>query len=428
MNKFTYKLATAASTAALALGSFGPSVLGATNITINGNGSDSDNEVEFSQSNTTQVSQHNTADIENNVDANASTGGNSASRNTGGDVSVDTGNATSNVEVTNNANSNVAHVDGCCVSDVNLKIAGNGDDSENTIDLAGRQGISNSVRVDQTNDADVENDIDANASTGYNDADRNTGGDVRVETGNATTNVKVGNNLNSNWLSVGGGNGGSVDVEISGNGSDSDNEVELDLENTVWATQHNDADVENNVDANATSGGNDADRNTGGDVSIDTGNASVDVEVANMANFNADDLSGCDCELDVTVDVTGNGDDSDSDVNLDITSELGAEQTNDFDCDGGRGGQGPEIFSFIGGNHGGNCADVDANAKTGHNDADRNTGEADGDPSVTTGDASTDVEVENNVNSNIFGDVDFDMPEIDWDFDGFVFWLMAHSS
>lgn len=436
MNKFAYKLATAASTAALVMGSFGPAALGATTITINGNGADSDNEVELSQNTTTYVEQSNVADIENNVNANASTGGNSASRNTGGDVTVDTGDATTNVAVSNTANQNVANVQGCCPQDIDLTITGNGADSDNDIDIAGKQGISNTVDVRQYNDADVENNVDANAKTGRNDADRNTGGAVTISTGNATTGVTVNNRLNSNWASVGGnGAGGSLDIEISGNGADSDNEVELDLDNSVWVVQDNKADVENNVDADASTGGNDADRNTGGDVSIDTGDAEVDVNVTNLANFNAADLQSCGCEEDLSVKVAGNGADSDNDVKLELDSVLGALQTNDFDCDGRdhHGPRGPiDILSFNedGGDHrgGGNCSDVDADATTGYNDADRNTGEVDGDPSVTTGNATSDVDVENTANSNIFGDVEFDIPDFDWNLNGFVFWLIAQTS
>ena len=107
----------------------------ATTITITGNGADSENEVEeLSLTQTTTVIQDNYADIDNNIHVDATTGGNTAEKNTGGDVSIETGDAEVGVEVTNVANSNSADVACCGLGDVDVKISGNGYDSENEVE------------------------------------------------------------------------------------------------------------------------------------------------------------------------------------------------------------------------------------------------------------------------------------------------------
>ncbi len=403
MNKIAIKLATAASTAALVVSSFAMP-LAATTVEISGNGSDSDNTVEVNQTNTTTVNQTNTANISNNIDVDADTGNNDANDNTGGDVSIDTGDADATVSVTNTANSNQASVDGCCPDDVTLTIKGNGTDNGNNDENKIKFTSNNTNSITQTNNAEFDNDVDVDLDTGKNDANGNTGGDVSVETGDADATVTVSNQANANWAAITGGNGGGVAVEISGNGSDSDNTVKVNLTSNNTINQSNYADISNDVDVDADTGKNDANDNTGGDVSIDTGDANADVNVSNMANFNAAELEGCGCLEDLDVLVKGNGSDSDNTVKAYLTSVKYITQTNDYDC--GKGGY--QEWFWRG--HKNDCNEVDVDLDTGKNDVNDNT--HGGDPSVTTGDADADVEVENTANSNVLGDVDFDLPEM----------------
>src|SRR3990170_2623868 len=64
---------------------------------ISGNGAGSDNWITTSQTSTTVVAQNNVANVTNDVDANAKTGYNDAYKNTGGDVTIKTGNASADV-------------------------------------------------------------------------------------------------------------------------------------------------------------------------------------------------------------------------------------------------------------------------------------------------------------------------------------------
>src|SRR5688572_8002304 len=77
---------------------------------------------------------------------------------------------------------------------------------------------------------------------------------------------------------------GQLNVEISGNGSDSDNTLNLGSTSSTVVTQSNTANISNNVQVNADTGGNDAEDNTGGDVAVTTGDSDVSVGISNTAN------------------------------------------------------------------------------------------------------------------------------------------------
>jgi hypothetical protein len=387
----------------------------AISLEISGNGVEADNDVVIETEHKTEVNQSNEFNVDNNINASASTGGNEANRNTGGDASVSTGDATSTVGVSNAGNTNEALVD-CCSSaqNVDILISENGDSTDNKVKLENE----NKIEVNQDNESNVDNKIKNNASTGWNDANRNTGGSVSVTTGAATVATAVfnGGNINSAVVSGGGEQAGGVSARILGNGVDSDNEIDLDLEHKVELNQENSARIDNYVDADAVTGKNNANRNTGGDVIIDTGDAEVGVIVDNAVNFNYADVD-CGCLFDITAKIAGNGDSSDNKIKADLEDKLEVAQENS--CDGGSHRGGPyRVFELLKvrspRHHGGDCIenDIYADAYSGFNDANKNTGEADSDPSVDTGNASTTVDVENAGNSNVFGEAsDWEYPE-----------------
>ena len=79
------------------------------NLEISGNASDSNNSININQSNSNTVNQSNSANVNNNANATSDTGGNSINDGVGGG-SIRTGDATSNVNITNQFNSNVRNV------------------------------------------------------------------------------------------------------------------------------------------------------------------------------------------------------------------------------------------------------------------------------------------------------------------------------
>lgn len=364
---------------------------------ISGNGSDSNNTGTLNVTTTRTVVQSNDAHINNDIDVDSNTGDNDVEDNTGGEVNVETGDATTKVEVTNAVNSNSATVDCCAQNDMNVLISGNGTDSDNTVDLK----QDNTTELFQDNHAYVRNDVDVDSETGDNDVEDNTGGDVDVETGDADTTITLSTAANTNAATVGGGNGegGEVDVRIVGNGSHSDNDVNLELLKDIVVVQDNDAHVRNDADVDANTGDNDVEDNTGGETSLDTGDATTEVTVENMVNFNWADVD-CGCVLDVFAKIADNGTDSENDI------EATLEDTQEV-FQGGEKGSGNEADLDN---------DVDIDAETGDNELEDSTAEGDGDPALETGDADSTVLVENSGNVNVVGEDAPEMPEMVFQF------------
>lgn len=279
---------------------------GDTTVKVSGNGAFTDNTVKADLSSTTSLGQSNSADVYNHVDANASTGENKASLNTGGNTTIGTGDATTDVKVVTAANSNVAMVGGPTAPvtpSASFEITGNGSGSDNFV-LADLSRVS---AVTQTNEADVTNKVDASAKTGYNTADFNTGGDVLIGTGMATAKAAVDNMVNFNYAAMDCGCAWDVTAKIAGNGAGSigdngfdwlfapasHNTLELGLTSVQALGQGNSADLYNKLDdVKAKTGGNTDTLNTGpvqGDPSyVFTGDAFTQSGVSNSGNVNVD--------------------------------------------------------------------------------------------------------------------------------------------
>ena len=152
------------------------------NLTISGNGAQSTSVENVAVVNTTTVSQTNTSNVTNNVDSKSNSGGNDANYNTGGDVAVITGKATSNVDVLNDLNKNIATVDCCEPASTTVTIDGNGYQTKNDVNLS----QTNTNALVQTNVANVLNNVDSKANSGWNDAKYKTGGRPTIITFNST--------------------------------------------------------------------------------------------------------------------------------------------------------------------------------------------------------------------------------------------------
>lgn len=373
----------------------------ATTLEISGNGADTENAVQVSRTSETNVVQSNNAEIKNDVQSKSDTGSNEANKNTGGGVSIKTGDADSLVSVENSANSNSVDLENCdCEGDVEVLISENGADSKNAVDLA----TSDSTLVAQDNKADIDNKIRTEAETGDNEANKNTSGDVEIETGDATVTVGVKTEANANSASIGGGSGSGsmLSARILGNGADSENKLALALDRALDVVQSNDADVENDVKAEADTGDNEAEENTGGMVGIETGDADVLVGIDNMVNFNVADVD-CDCFLeDVMAKIAGNGADSESLIAAELGDSLGVFQANCGEDNVPAGSLG----DFRQRRDRDNCGienKVDTEAESGDNEVEESTGDYTGDPSVETGDAIGTVLLENSGNVNTLG-------------------------
>jgi hypothetical protein len=153
---------------------------GGTSVNISGNGSGSNNSVNYNSNVNTSVSVNNYANIYNNVNGYANTGYNNANGNTGGNVSINTGDIYA-TDVIKNQSINIykAEVESGNGGSVYVKIDGNGDESDNSVNISN----NNNVEIDAENSANIINNSDWELNTGGNEANGNTKGDVEIETG-----------------------------------------------------------------------------------------------------------------------------------------------------------------------------------------------------------------------------------------------------
>lgn len=259
---------------------------------ISGNGAKSQNDVNNSSNTATSLYQKNQADVQNDVQNKLNTGYNRANDNTGGDVSVTTGNAGAATDIQTAVNANVARLSSELGGNgTDTLVKGNGAYSNNSVDLS----HNNSVALVQGNNADIQNSVLNNLTTGKNTADYNTGGNVDVNTGNAVAQTAIDNLANFNSADLTRLFGGAGDfTKIAGNGAYSNNHVNANNTDTSSVFQGGDngnlADFYNTVTNKGKTGENSASKNTGvvenDPVNVTTGHSVADTGVENTGNAN----------------------------------------------------------------------------------------------------------------------------------------------
>lgn len=188
MHKLILKTATGIATVGLLIATMAPAAFAQT-IDISGNGAGSTNGVVVTSSDKCKVKQTSNTVALTFVSSTAGTGGNNASGNTGGDVTIDTGDATSTVDTTVTGGSNVA-VDPCCGCDgavppADITVSGNGNGSTNGVVVTSES----KKKVKQKSNTVAVTAVKSKALTGKNKAKWNTGGTVDVLTGAADSSV-----------------------------------------------------------------------------------------------------------------------------------------------------------------------------------------------------------------------------------------------
>jgi len=416
--KTLQKLLAAIAVGTLFLNTLTP-VLASTAAEISGNGAESENEVEVETKQEQVVVQQNKAFVKNYINVDVSSGDNQAGNNTNGDVAIHTGAATANTNVNNKVNANIAVIEDCtgCGKDIGAKISGNGAESKNEIEI----GSWIQTEIFQENKAEIDNKVEVEVESGDNEASDNTGGGVVITTGPATANTNVSNLANANWAAVVPGfdnDLGWEGAEISGNGAESENEIEIGQKHFTTIVQNNWAKILNYIEADVSSGDNEASNNTNGDVAIHTGLATANINLNNEANFNFAKVE-C-CLFDKTVKVSGNGAESENEVEFKHDDRLLVFQNGDNE-DGQEDNNNDHDewarLTFE------NWLQVDPSS--GDNEAEDNTGPKEDPATITTGAATANVNVNNKGGLNVFargGDLcwlellpfsfDFDLGEI----------------
>lgn len=175
----------------LVAGIFAPGVFAADQeLTIDGNGFNSDNTITVTQTSNCTVKQKNTTEVITEAIVGSSTGGVTANNNTGTGVTVDTGDATSKLIVDVSGSSNTADNPCCgCTSNptVDATIKDNGAQTNNDITST----TTSNKTVKQKNSTFVGTAAVVKSKTGKVTTNGNTGGTVGVTTGNAKSKLKV---------------------------------------------------------------------------------------------------------------------------------------------------------------------------------------------------------------------------------------------
>lgn len=246
-------------------------------ITISGNGAESQSSVNTTSENSVLVVQNNAADITNNTNSSSITGGNSASSNTG-DVTIQTGLANISTSVINeNVNTNIS--DGKAgATDISVAIENNGSDSANT----GEVNVFYTTQVNETNSAAIVNNATNIGNTGSNIANNNNG-DIGIHTGDIMSYAQI-VNKDINFSLDPQDNINTISALISGNGTGSLNTVLFSLNNLSNIEMFNHADITNTVFQELVTGANTA-LNNDGSVDIVTGDI-LNVVIIENENIN----------------------------------------------------------------------------------------------------------------------------------------------
>lgn len=189
MRYLNAKIGSAVAIASIVATVIAPVSLASTDIVVAQNGAKSDNTVKVNNTDKTIVNQSNETVVINDVKTSSNTGGNDANMNTGGDVTVKTGDTKTKVNVTTTGSVNKATLaNSCgCEDDTTVTVEKNGAKSDNTVKLN-----NGSVKkVNQGNSTLVVNKVKTSSNTGGNDANKNTDGKTTVNTGNEKTKVNV---------------------------------------------------------------------------------------------------------------------------------------------------------------------------------------------------------------------------------------------
>lgn len=268
-----------------------PVIISAEELSITGNGAGSNNDINIQVASETEVAQENNVAVENTLEVEADTGSNEASDNLGGDTGIATGDITTSAVAENSANQSVASSE-CCQEEVNAAISKNAAGSDNSIEIS----QSSTTDIIVTQNADITNSVTLDANTGRNDANDNSGGDVEIITGDIKGQATMVNApVNSSNIQVAAGSpGGSA--KIIENGANSVNEINVDLDSDVNVFTSFSANLDNIVIWEANTGGNTANDNLGGSVTIKTGDIDLQTFIENFANMGVVDINCCKLE------------------------------------------------------------------------------------------------------------------------------------
>ena len=184
-------------------------------------GANSENNSSNTTNNNNEINNTNTITANNNFNASTSTGDNTANYNTG-DGNVDTGLASTILELLNDFNSNETSVNSSSSGNSEME-TGNFDTGSNSENNSSTENNNNN-QISNNNETNFENDVNINNSTGGNSADYNLGiGGVNTRNGQTSGSMKNSANQNQSGTSNSNGSDNSGASNPSGGNSNINN-------------------------------------------------------------------------------------------------------------------------------------------------------------------------------------------------------------
>jgi len=260
------------------------------------------------------------------------------------------------------------------LASLTVNINGNGADSGNDAAIQ----LNQQTTIVQQNDVDITNDLHSQANTGNNTVSENVG-DAHITTGDITDNVAVKNTVGANVATgtlCGGCANGDLTIGIEKNGAASDSAVSVSSTTGNAVYQTNNGKVTNDVKTDLNTGYNSSKKNVG-DSYITTGDIKANTALDTTYGYNKYAGIKGTSGLDGTITVKGNGAYADVDVSIALDHLNEFLQSNDF-----------WIVNNIYEKH-----------NTGDNDCKKNVGDC----HITTGDISSEADVDNQGGENGIG-------------------------
>jgi len=197
-----------------------------------------------------------------------------------------------------------------------ITISDNGNGSESEVSVQ----VETQTVVDQTNEANNQNNIVEDANTGDNSVNSNTNGETNIQTGDINATTSVNNVLNTSSA--------QVDtccepneITVSANGDNSKNTAILNYTNATNVKVESIANINNFIDGTANTGVNKANNNMEGKVNINTGNITVSNNITNNP-INTSDIKVSSGIGSTSVLIKENGSDSENVVLTLLSNEL----------------------------------------------------------------------------------------------------------
>lgn len=247
-----------------------------------------------------------------------------------------------------------------------IVISGNGSDASSEVNISSSQNTD----VQQSNNATVSNDVAVSSGTGDNSASGTTNGDTSITTGDIAQDVAVENTMNTSSVTNGGCCSQPGGGTISNIGTDSQNTITSNITQQTNVQISQNVSIFNTISGVAVTGNNQANDNSGGNVTIQTGNILVNEQIKNgPINVTKTDITTGTSGL-FSFLIKGNGSGSNNTIHSTVQNDT------DVTIDNRATVINNSIWNLI----------------TGNNDADDNT---DGDVVIKTGDISLTVLLEN---------------------------------